>query len=34
VGGFHASHQDGNLRIDYNQHAVSTMVQYLTYVTD
>ena len=23
VGGFHASHQDGNLRIDYTQHAVA-----------
>ncbi|HVS38660.1 MAG TPA: hypothetical protein VMS17_24100 [Gemmataceae bacterium] len=29
VGGFHASHQDGNLRIDYNQHAVSALVQFL-----
>ena len=28
VGGFHASHQDGNLRIDYTQHAVSALVQY------
>lgn len=32
LGGFHASHQDGTLRIDYTQHAVSAMVQYLTYV--
>jgi hypothetical protein len=32
VGGFHASHQDGDLRIDYTQHAVSAMVQHLTYV--
>ena len=31
VGAFHASHQDGNLRIDYTQHAVSALVQYLTY---
>jgi hypothetical protein len=29
VGGFHASHQDGNLRIDYTQHAVSALLQYL-----
>ena len=29
VGGFHASHQDGNLRIDYTQHAVSALVQFL-----
>lgn len=29
VGGFHASHQDGNLRIDYTQHAVSAFVGYL-----
>lgn len=29
VGGFHASHQDGTLRIDYTQHAVSALVQYL-----
>ena len=28
-GGFFASHQDGNLRIDYTQHAVSAMVLYL-----
>ena len=31
VGAFHASHQDGNLRIDYTQHAVSALVQYLAY---
>jgi hypothetical protein len=29
IGGFFASHQDGNLRIDYTQHAVSAMVLYL-----
>jgi hypothetical protein len=29
VGAFHASHQDGNLRIDYTQHAVSAFVSYL-----
>jgi hypothetical protein len=29
VGGFHASHQDGNLRIDYTQHAVLALLQYL-----
>jgi len=32
LGGFHASDQDGNLRIDYNQHAVCALVQYLNYV--
>jgi hypothetical protein len=32
LGGFFASHQDGNLRIDYTQHAVSAMVLYLEYV--
>jgi hypothetical protein len=31
VGGFHASHQDGNLRIDYTQHAVCALVDYLIY---
>jgi hypothetical protein len=31
-GGFHASHQDGNLRIDYTEHTVSAMVQYLMHV--
>jgi hypothetical protein len=30
VGAFHASHQDGNLRIDYTQHAVSAQLQYLS----
>lgn len=34
LGGFFASHQDGNLRIDYTQHAVCAMVQYLAYVVD
>jgi hypothetical protein len=29
VGGFHASHQDGDLRIDHTQHAVSALVLYL-----
>jgi hypothetical protein len=33
VGGFHASHQDGNLRIDYTQHAVSALVTYLEPIT-
>ena len=32
VGGFHASGQDGTLRIDYTQHAVCALVQYLSYV--
>jgi hypothetical protein len=34
VGGFHASHQDGNLRIDYAQHAVCALVQYLECVAE
>jgi hypothetical protein len=34
LGGFYASHQDGTLRIDYTQHAVSALVQYLDYVAD
>src|SRR5262249_22141991 len=34
VGGFHASHQDGNLRIDYAQQTVCALVQYLEYVAD
>jgi hypothetical protein len=29
LGAFHLSHQDGNLRIDYTQHALSALVQYL-----
>jgi hypothetical protein len=33
LGGFHASDQDGNLRIDYNQHAVSALVQYLEHAS-
>jgi hypothetical protein len=32
VGAFHGSHQDGNLRLDYTQHAVSALVQYLEHV--
>jgi hypothetical protein len=32
AGAFHASHQDGNLRIDYTQHAVSALVGYLEHV--
>ncbi len=32
VGGFHASHTDGTLRLDYNQQAVSALIQYLRYV--
>jgi hypothetical protein len=29
VGGFHASTQDGNLRVDYTQHALSALAMYL-----
>jgi hypothetical protein len=32
VGAFHGSHQDGNLRIDYTQHAVSALFGYLEHV--
>jgi hypothetical protein len=32
VGGFHASHDDGNLRIDHTQHAVSALALYLEHV--
>jgi hypothetical protein len=34
VGGFHASSQDGTLRIDYTQQVLCTLVQYLTYVAE
>jgi hypothetical protein len=34
LGAFHVSHQDGNIRIDYTQHAVSVLVQYLMDVVD
>jgi hypothetical protein len=34
MGAFHASHQDGNLRIDYTQHAVCAMAQYLDAVIE
>ncbi|HEV3256463.1 MAG TPA: hypothetical protein VG013_06230 [Gemmataceae bacterium] len=30
LGAFYASHQDGTLRIDYTQHAVCALVQYLS----
>jgi hypothetical protein len=31
-GAFHASHQDGNLRIDYTQHALAALLVYLEHV--
>jgi len=34
VGAFHASSQDGNVRLDYAEHSVSALVQYLHYVAD
>jgi hypothetical protein len=34
LGAFHASHQDGDLRLDYTQHAVGALVDYLDYVAD
>ncbi|MFO0876231.1 MAG: hypothetical protein U0840_02570 [Gemmataceae bacterium] len=32
VGGFHASTQDGNLRLDYNQRAVAVLLGYLEHI--
>jgi hypothetical protein len=32
VGAFFASHTDGNLRIDYTQHAINALVEYLAYL--
>ena len=34
LGAFHASAQDGKMRIDYTQHAVSALVLYLEYVVE
>ena len=34
LGAFHASHQDGNLKIDYTVHPLCAMVQYLDTVVD
>jgi hypothetical protein len=34
LGAFYASHQDGNLRVDYTQHAICAMAEYLTHVAD
>ncbi len=34
VGAFHASFQDGNLRLDYAQHTLSAFVLYLQHVAD
>jgi hypothetical protein len=34
LGAFHASHQDGDLRLDYTQHAVGALVDYLDYVAE
>jgi hypothetical protein len=34
LGGFYASHQDGTLRLDYTQHAVCALVQYLACVAE
>ena len=34
LGAFYASHQDGNVRIDYTQHAVCAMLQYLADVVE
>jgi hypothetical protein len=34
LGAFHASAQDGKLRIDYTQHPLCAMVQYLDAVAE
>jgi hypothetical protein len=34
LGGFHASHQDGNLRLDYTQHAVAALAHYVEHVAE
>ena len=34
VGAFHASAQDGNLRLDYSQNALAALVRYLEHVAD
>jgi hypothetical protein len=34
LGAFHASHTDGNLRLDYTQQAVSALVAYLTHLPE
>lgn len=34
VGGFHHSHQDGDLRIDNTQYALAALVQYCKYVAE
>jgi hypothetical protein len=34
LGAFHASHQDGNVRLDYTQHPLCAMVQYLDVVIE
>jgi hypothetical protein len=34
LGAFYASHQDGNLRLDYTQHPLCAMVQYLDAVIE
>jgi hypothetical protein len=34
AGAFYASHQDGNLRLDYTQHPLCAMVQYLDAVVE
>jgi hypothetical protein len=34
AGAFHTSHEDGNLRLDYTQHAVCALLHYLTHVAE
>jgi hypothetical protein len=33
-GAFFGSHQDGSIRVDYTQHAICAMIEYLQYVAD
>lgn len=33
-GAFFGSHQDGSIRVDYTQHAICAMMEYLQYVAD
>jgi hypothetical protein len=34
LGAFYASHQDGTARLDYTQHALCALVQYLAEVAE
>ena len=34
LGAFHASHRDGNLRLDYTERPLAALVQYLEYIAE